>query len=217
MCGRYKRKSDKQRIAEVFSVQLGLDDLPYEEGDDLSPQSLQPVILTNDAGERQIELMRWAFKLPDRPRPLFNARSEGIEHAKFWKDAFLKGRCIVPGDAIYEWQEGEKGKKKPKYEFVIPGQEPFGMAAVWKVWKNPKTEKWEPTFAILTGEPNELMAPIHDRMTTFVEPRDYDEYLAPSERPPVHLLRILPADKMKAMLVGATPITNRQVGLFDSQ
>ena len=217
MCGRYKRKSDKQRIAEVFSVQVGLDDLPYEQGDDLSPQSLQPVVLTNEAGERQIELMRWAFKLPDRPRPLFNARSEGIEHAKFWKDAFLKGRCIVPGDAIYEWQEVEKGKKKPKYEFVIPGQEPFGMAAVWKVWKNPKTEKWEPTFAILTGEPNELMAPIHDRMTTFVEPRDYDEYLAPSERPPVHLLRILPADKMKAGLVGATPITNRQVGLFDSQ
>ena len=217
MCGRYKRKSDKQRIAEVFKVQVGLDDLPYEEGDDLSPQSLQPVILTNEGGERQIELMRWAFKLSDRPRPLFNARSEGIEHAKFWKDAFLKGRCIVPGDAIYEWQEVEKGKKKPKYEFVIPGQEPFGMAAVWKVWKNPKTDKWEPTFAILTGEPNELMAPIHDRMTTFVEPRDYDEYLAPSERPPVHLLRILPADKMKATLVGATPITNQQVGLFDSQ
>ncbi len=217
MCGRYKRKSDKQRIAEVFSVQVGLDDLPYEEGDDLSPQSLQPVVLTNEAGERHIELMRWAFKLPDRPRPLFNARSEGIEHAKFWKDAFLKGRCIVPGDAIYEWQEAEKGKKKPKYEFVIPGQEPFGMAAVWKVWKNPKTDKWEPTFAILTGEPNELMAPIHDRMTTFVEPRDYDEYLAPSERPPVHLLRILLAEKMKATLVGATPITNRQVSLFDSQ
>ena len=160
--------------------------------------------------------MRWAFKLPDRPRPLFNARSEGIEHAKFWKDAFLKGRCIVPGDAIYEWQEVKKGKK-PKYEFVIPGQEPFGMAAVWKLWKNAKTKQWEPTFAILTGEPNELMVPIHDRMTTFLEPRDYDEYLTPSERPPIHLLRILSADKMKARLVGATPITNQQVSLFDRQ
>jgi putative SOS response-associated peptidase YedK len=217
MCGRYRRKSDKQRIAEIFSVQVGLDYLPYEEGDDLSPQSLQPVILTNDAGERQIKLMRWAFRLPDKPKLLFNARSEGIEHAKFWKDAFLNGRCIVPGDAIYEWQEVEKGKRKPKYEFVIPGQEPFGMAAVWKLWKNPKTDDWEPTFAILTGEPNELMAPIHDRMTTFVEPHDYEEYLAPSERPPVHLLRILPSDKMKVTLVETTAITNQQVSLFDSQ
>lgn len=214
MCGRYKRKSDKQCIAEVFSVQVGLDDLPYEEGDDLRPQSFQPVILRNDAGERQIELMRWAFKLPDRL--LFNARSEGIEQSKFWKDPFLTGRCIVPGDAVYEWQEVEKGKK-PKYEFVIPGQEPFGMAAVWKLWKNHKTDKWERTFAILTGEPNELMTPIHDRMTTFVEPRDYEDYLMPAERPPVHLLRILPASKMKARLVETTPITNQQVSLFDSQ
>jgi hypothetical protein len=54
-------------------------------------------------------------------------------------------------------------------------------------------------------------------MTTFLEPRDYEEYLSPSERPPVHLLRILPASKLKARLVEATAITNQQVSLFDSQ
>jgi len=215
MCGRFKRGSDKQRVAKVFKVTAGLDETVFDEGDDLRPQSIQPVIYTNDAGERQMELMRWAFKLPDRL--LFNARSEGIENSKFWKDAFLTGRCILPGDAIYEWQEAEKGKKKPKYEFTIPGQQPFGMAGVWKLWKNTKTNHWEKTFAVLTGEPNELMAPIHDRMTTFVEPRDYEEYLTPAERPPVHLLRILPASKMKARLVDATPISNQQVNLFDSQ
>jgi len=31
------------------------------------------------------------------------------------------------------------------------------MAAVWKLWKNPKTQLWEPTFAILTGEPKESL------------------------------------------------------------
>jgi len=215
MCGRFKRGSDKQRVAKVFKVTAGLDETVFDEGDDLRPQSMQPVIYTNEVGDRQMELMRWAFKLPDRL--LFNARSEGIEHSKFWKDAFLTGRCILPGDAIYEWQEAEKGKKKPKYEFTIPGQQPFGMAAVWKLWKNPKTNHWEKTFAVLTGEPNELMAPIHDRMTTFLEPRDYEEYLAPAERPPVHLLRVFPASKMRARLVDTTPISNQQVNLFDSQ
>jgi putative SOS response-associated peptidase YedK len=91
------------------------------------------------------------------------------------------------------------------------------MAAVWKLWKNPKTEQWERTFAILTGDPNELVAPIHPRMTTFVEPRDYEEYLTSADRPPVHLLRILPADKMQVRLVDASPITNLQVNLFDPQ
>ncbi len=215
MCGRFRRRSDKQKIAETFEVTAGIEETDFEPGDDFSPQSFQPVIYQNADGERQIELMRWAFKLPDRL--LFNARSEEIEQSKFWKDAFLKGRVIVPGDAIFEWKEMPKGQKKPKYEFTIPGQEPFGMAGVWKLWKNPKTDKWEKTFAVLTGEPNELMAPIHKRMTTFLEPRDYEEYLAPAERPPVHLLRILPAEKMRAQLVSEEPITNRQVGLFDSQ
>ncbi len=29
------------------------------------------------------------------------------------------------------------------------------MAAVWKLWKNPKGGQLERTFAILTGDPNE--------------------------------------------------------------
>jgi putative SOS response-associated peptidase YedK len=54
-------------------------------------------------------------------------------------------------------------------------------------------------------------------MTTFLLPKDYAEYLEPTERPPVHLLRILPAEQMEATLVETTPISNRQVSLFDSQ
>jgi putative SOS response-associated peptidase YedK len=61
------------------------------------------------------------------------------------------------------------------------------------------------------------ITPIHDRMTTFLLPKDYAEYLEPTERPPVHLLRILPAEQMEATLVETTPISNRQVSLFDSQ
>jgi len=54
-------------------------------------------------------------------------------------------------------------------------------------------------------------------MTTLLEPRDYAEYLAPAERPPVHLLRILPADEMRATLMEKTDTSSQQVNLFDSQ
>jgi putative SOS response-associated peptidase YedK len=215
MCGRFKRKSDKKKVAKTFAVTVGIEQTDFDPGDDLRPQSMQPVIYQDADGERRIEMMRWGFRLPDRL--LFNARSEGIAQANFWKDAFLAGRAIAPGDSIFEWKEMPKGQKKPKYEITIPRQEPFGMAAVWKLWKNPKTEQWERTFAILTGDPNDLIAPIHTRMTTFIEPRDYEEYLISAERPPVHLLRILPANKMQARLVDASPITNLQVNLFDPQ
>jgi putative SOS response-associated peptidase YedK len=214
MCGRYRRRSDKQRIADAFAVRVGLEEIYFEPGDDNAPDSVQPVVLINENGERQIELMRWAFRIPKKL--LFNARSEEIMRTVFWRESFEKRRCIVPADAIFEWRDVKKGKK-PKYEFVLPGRQPFGMAAVWKLWKNPKIDKWERTFAVLTGAPNELMQPIHPRMTTFLEPRDYAEYLAPAERPPVHLLRILPADEMHASLVERTEISSQQVSLFDSQ
>jgi len=97
--------------------------------------------------------------------------------------------------------------KKATHEIAVPDRNPFGMAAVWKPWKNPKTDQWEQTFAILTGEPNELLQPIHDRMTTILEPHDYGEYLAPYQRPPLNLLRILPADEMRVTTVGATEVT----------
>lgn len=215
MCGRYRRKSDKQGITDAFDVTAGVEDLDLGPEDDIAPGSMQPVVSINADGQRQLELMRWGFKLPDRL--LFNARSEGIETSKFWKHAFLKGRVILPADAIFEWKQMPKGEKKQKYEITLHGQEPFGMAGLWKLWKNPKTNQWERTFAVITGKPNELMQPIHDRMTTFLEPHDYAEYLEASDRPPIHLLRIVSADEMRATLVEQSNITNRQVSLFDSQ
>ncbi|UWZ85006.1 SOS response-associated peptidase [Occallatibacter riparius] len=211
MCGRYRRRSDKQRIAETFHVGMDLGELSLEPEDDIAPGSVQPVVLVDDMGEREIALMRWGFKLPDRH--LFNARSEGIERASFWKDSFQERRCIVPADSFFEWSDTGQ-KKKAKYEIAIPGREPFGMAGLWKPWKNPKTDQWERTFAVITGEPNQLMQPVHDRMTTILDPRDYEEYLAASDRPPLHLLRILSPEQMRLKRVDEAEPTEAQMSLF---
>jgi putative SOS response-associated peptidase YedK len=105
MCGRYRRRSDKQRIADAFAVGAGLEEIYFEPGEDIAPDSVQPVVLLNEDGERQVELMRWAFRVPKKL--LFNARSEEIMHAAFWKESFEKRRCIVPADAIFEWVRPE--------------------------------------------------------------------------------------------------------------
>lgn len=236
MCGRYRLRSDKQRIAEAFAVHADLEHLYLQPDDDIAPGSIQPVVSLDRDGERHIELMRWGFKLPDRL--LFNARSEGIESAKFWKEPFSKRRCIIPADAFFEWQKnradrqsemhgqtnsGEQsplGKplktgKKPKFEFTVPGRRPFAMAGLWSPWKNPKTDAWEPTFAILTGEANAVMRPIHDRQPTILEPRDYEEYLSATNRPPTHLLRILPEEEMTFQPTDLDTRPDEQPALFD--
>jgi putative SOS response-associated peptidase YedK len=193
---------------------MGLEDLYLEPDDDAAPGSIQPVILARSNGEREIELMRWGFKTPEQL--LFNARSEGITSADFWKESFSKRRCIVPADSFFEWRKMKSGKKS-KFEFTVPGREPFGMAGVWSSWKNPRTRKHEPTFAILTCEANEVMRAIHDRHPTILEPRDYEEWLVETGRPPVHLLRLLPDEELNAVLVEpADETTDEQANLFDS-
>lgn len=213
MCGRYKRRSDKQRIAEMFQVSVGLEELYLGPEEEIAPGSVQPVVLSTDDGERQVEMMRWGFMLPDRF--LFNARSEGIDTAKFWSERFKTGRCIVPADTFFEWIKLAKGVK-PKYEFAVPGREPFGMAGLWSTWKNPKTDAWEDTFAILTGDANNVMQPVHNRQPIILEPREYMEYLTLSDGSPTHLLRILPDEELTSQLLIQEQISVQQASLFDS-
>jgi putative SOS response-associated peptidase YedK len=67
MCGRYQRRSDKQRIAEAFAVGnvdgLAPDLAPTYNA---APQSMQPVIIWEPAGgTRVLQMMFWRF-LPPR-------------------------------------------------------------------------------------------------------------------------------------------------------
>lgn len=58
-----------------------------------------------------------------------------------------------------------------------------------------------PTVGIITTDPDESMAQIHPRQPAILEQRDYEEWLRPSERPPLHLLRILPSEEMNVQLL----------------
>ena len=70
------------------------------------------------------------------------------------------------------------------------------------MWKN-KAGDSLPTVSVITSEPNEAMAEVHDRQPVILDPKDYTEWLSGSDRPPLHLLRIMPADEMKIYLLEA--------------
>jgi transposase len=66
MCGRYQRRSDKQKIAEAF--QFGnIDGLHLELAPDynVAPQAMQPVIVRDEQfGIRTLQMMFWRFLPP---------------------------------------------------------------------------------------------------------------------------------------------------------
>lgn len=73
--------------------------------------------------------------------------------------------------------------------------EPFAMAGIWEEYADKSTGELIRTFAIVTCEPKELMATIHDRMPVILAPEDYMRWLGP-EQDPRDLMKPFPSDLM---------------------
>jgi putative SOS response-associated peptidase YedK len=70
-----------------------------------------------------------------------------------------KQRCVVPADGFYEWRD--EGGKQPYY-FSRRDGKPLMLAGIWEEAEYKGDKRI--AFAILTEEPNDLVASYHDRM-----------------------------------------------------
>ena len=207
MCGRYVRRSDKQRIAEYFHVH-GPSIPDFGESYNIAPQTFQPVIrLNRDTGEREMVLMRWGlipFWAKDGKMGLrtINAKAETVGTAAAFREAFERRRCLVPADAFYEWQRIDAKTKQP-FAIAMKDGTPYAFAGLWDRWRDPVRKEPLETFTVITTDPNGLVEPLHNRMPVILLPKDYDRWLAPGDpqRPPVDLLRPFPAEQMAAWKV----------------
>jgi putative SOS response-associated peptidase YedK len=211
MCGRYVRKSDKQKLGDIFRVG-NLTDLPLEAAPDynVAPTTRQPVVRNNrDTGQREMVAMRWGL-IPHFAKSLadfkgfstINAQAETLMSKAVWRTPFQRRRCLVPANGFYEWKKIDAKTKQP-YAFLLSSGEPFAFAGVWDGWKDPATGEWLQSYAIITTEPNELTATVHNRMPVILKPTDYDRWLLrdDAERPLVDLLRPYDAGLMTAYIV----------------
>jgi putative SOS response-associated peptidase YedK len=201
MCGRYRRRSSKQRIAEEFHVDTDLDEVDFAPDSNASPGTFQPVITADDDGHRKFQSMYWGFKLP--AQFTVSARSDNLASSSLWKTALRLQRCIIPADSVFEWTRlYNDTKKNPKYEISVRGQEMFGIAGIWRPWLNERTGKLEPTIAVITTDPSEEWLKMHDRQTAILDPSEYEQWLALSDRPPLHFLRTFPGEKLTIERIG---------------
>ena len=210
MCGRYYRRSDKQRIADAFNVGVpsSFEILPDY---NVAPSSVQPVIVEDrDTAERSLALMSWGL-IPywcDDPKQLgvntINAKAESLMKKPIWREPFLRRRCLVLADGFYEWQKTDRKTKQP-WAIALRNGGPLAFAGLWERWTPGDGRPARETFSIVTTEANELTANLHDRMPVILQPRDYDRWLhrGDSARPPLDLLRPYESAEMKAWKVGA--------------
>jgi len=204
MCGRYAITTAPEAIRRLFQVPGPTPNFaPHYNA---APGQELPVIrLHPESGDRVLGALRWGL-IPYWSKDAkigwkcINARGETVKSTPAFRDAYKRRRCIVPADAFFEWKAN--GKAKQPYVIAMRDRQPFAFAGLWENWKDPATQEWVRTYTILTTRPNEVVAPLHDRMPLILHARDYDQWLD-KNYDPADLIRPFPDDGMVTWPVSA--------------
>ncbi len=199
MCGRYVFTNTDQLQRRFAVAQLPLDLSPQY---NVAPGQTLPVVVAGEAGNA-VALMRWGLipswsKDPKIGYKMINARAEGVADKPSFRAPLRRQRCLVPASGFYEWRKA--GPTKTPYYIHLKSGELFGFAGLWDRWHDPSGQELH-TYTIVTTAPNELMAPIHNRMPVILLRDDEAAWLDPENHDPdllTALLRPYPAEQLAA-------------------
>ena len=91
-----------------------------------------------------------------------------------FRAALRARRCLVLADGFYEWQK--LGTRKQPHHIRMRDGRPFAFAGLWERWTPPDGDPVE-SCTIITTVPNEVVAPIHDRMPVILRGDVLDHWL----------------------------------------
>ena len=210
MCGRFSQTASPEAIAQQFE----LTDPPlFTPRYNVAPsQPLAAIRIDPDRATRTLVMLRWGLipswaKDPKIGFQCINAKAETVAEKPSFRSAFKKRRCLIVATGFYEWQV--QGRSKQPMWIGLRSKRPFAFAGLWEHWKPAEGEPLE-TCTIITTEPNDLMAPIHNRMPVILAPTSYDQWLDPHFQqiePLQVLLRPYPSEELTAYPV-STVVNN---------
>jgi putative SOS response-associated peptidase YedK len=205
MCGRYVSATAASKLAEEFAVdELVVEDLG--ERYNVAPTLDVYTIVTTKEGQRRMGALRWGLvpgfaKDESIGNRMINLRTETVTTKPAFTKLLDRRRCIVPADGFYEWQKPEK---QPFYITSADGS-PLAFAALWDRWTPPDQRGNDDaeqlrTVTLITGEPNDLVGKIHDRMVVCLPEEVWDTWLDPNvgAEEAAKLLVPLPSERMRA-------------------
>ena len=146
----------------------------------IAPTQDVPIVrLTRDGDRRELIMVRWGLvpywaddiAIGNR---LINARCESIERTPAFREAYRRRRCLVPADGFFEWKKD--GKARQPLLVRRKDAAPFAFAGLWERWKQPDGDVLR-SCTIITCPPNELVAPVHDRMPVILDSADFERWL----------------------------------------
>lgn len=162
MCGRYTLTHDERSLAELPWPLA--PEFEWRPRYNLAPTQSAPVVA--DVAGWCVTRFRWGL-IPHWARDakignrMINARVESVHRSAAYKAPLRRRRCLVLADGFFEWTK-VGGTKTPFYIHCRNGGL-LTFAGLWDRWVSAEGEEIR-SFTILTGPPNALVRPIHDRM-----------------------------------------------------
>ena len=188
MCGRARLSADVSEIKIAFRILPERPTPNFPPSWNVAPTDQLPIVRFHPTErQRSLDMMRWGL-VPYWAKDIkvgfsnINAKAEGIEKKPAFGKAFERRRCLVPVDSFYEWKKTGTGKQP--YAIALADRGIMALAGLWENWKSPVGE-WVRIFAIVTTEPNELCAELHNRMPVILAPEAWPAWLGeePADEP----------------------------------
>src|SRR4051812_31183941 len=207
MCGRYTLIN----LAALTQAFPWINEPPPDDISRYNIAPTQPILgIANNHADR-FEHFHWGLipnwaKDPSIGNRMINARAETLAEKPAFRTALRRRRCLIPADGFYEWKKDAGGKTKTPMLIRMKSGDIFAFAGIWETWHS-SDGSVIPSCTVITTQPNELMASIHDRMPVIIKPQDYQRWLDPKEHDPADftdLLKPYAADEMEARPVSRT-------------
>jgi len=205
MCARYTISiSSLNKLLAQFACELSpLDEhrFDWKPRYNIKPgeREAQSLIVRPVDGRRQLSRVHWPLvpwwaKTRKVDFSTVNARAETVATKPAFRAAYKKRRCLVLADHYVEFER--VGKEKLPWLYSVDDEQPFAIAGLWEVWRDPAQPEAEPyeSCTLLVTSGNDLTMRIHDRMPVILDAADYDAWLRCEEIPLVSF----PADRMAA-------------------
>jgi putative SOS response-associated peptidase YedK len=201
MCGRFALTVDPAVLQDAFPEFT----FPGQFAARFNIAPTQPVLVIPNDRAGRADFFVWGLipswaKDPSIGARMINARAETLAEKPSFRAAFRYRRCLILADGFYEWQALVGSKVKFPHYIRLKSGRPFAFAGLWEDWHAPDGSQVKST-TIITTQPNELIARLHNRMPVILPPDTYARWLEPSPRQPADLQGLLapfPAEAMSA-------------------
>lgn len=189
MCGRITQFTPMEQLAAKFGASPAAGD-PLPPRYNVAPTTQLYLVEPTKTGDRALHAARWGLELSpqsDSKRPWFNGRSEQLDNksgaGRVYRRLIERGRCVVPFEFFYEWQEVEKAKQP--WAISLDADGPHALAGLMAAYQDDEGELVR-SCLVMTVEANALMAHIHNaggnrhRMPVILRGDDIDTWLDPA-------------------------------------